>query len=135
MRVGIIYSAEKKIVESIAHGLKRGLEEQGATVRMFPDTTNTLSGLSACNLVFVGGFVMSIFKGKTPQRLREVLQKATGIAGKRSVAFVPKSGMGERKALLSLMQAMEKQGCYLIDQLSIASEKDAYAVGKRMKLK
>lgn len=135
MHIGIIYSTEKKVIEKLAGGLKRGLEEQGSTVSMFPDNAESFRGLASCKHLFVGTYVTSIFKAKTPSRLRDALNKVPGIAGKKSVAFTAGSGLGDRKALLSLMNDMEKQGCFMIDQRSFSSEKIAYEFGKALKLK
>ena len=135
MQIGIIYTTDKKAIEKLAGGLKRGLEEQGSTVLMFPDNAESFRGLASCKHLFVGTYVMSIFKAKTPSKLRDALNKVPGLAGKRSVAFAAGNGLGNRKALLSLMNDMEKQGCFIIDQRSFSSEKDAYEFGKAIKLK
>ncbi len=135
MQIGIIYSTGKKAIEKLAEGLKRGLEEQGSTVSMFPDNAESFRGLASCKHLFVGTYVTSIFKARTPSQLHDALNKVPGIAGKRSVAFVAGSGLGSRKALLSLMNDMEKQGCFMIDQRSFSSVKDAYEFGKALELK
>jgi len=68
--------------------------------------------------------------------LKEALGKVPGISGKRSIAFVVKSGPGSsRKALLALMNDMEKQGCFIIDQRAFSSDEEAYKFGKSIKLK
>ncbi len=134
MHIGILYSSEKKVIEKLAQGLRKGLEEQAGTVLLFPDNAEHFRGLAACKLLFVGSYVTSIFKAKTPPRLRDALNKIPGIAGRRAFAFVARSGLGERKALLSLMNDMEKQGCFIIDQQSFSSEKEAYEFGKKVKL-
>ncbi len=135
MIVGIIYSTEKKVIEKLALALKRGLEEQGGVVKMFPDTSDTFSGLAACKLIFIGSFVTALFKAKTPSRLHDALQKAGTLTGKRTIAYIANGGMGGRKALLALMNDMEKQGCFIIDQIAFRSEREAYDFGKMLKLK
>ncbi|MGQ9616152.1 MAG: hypothetical protein ACUVWJ_07075 [Spirochaetota bacterium] len=135
MLVGIIYSTEKKVIGKLAEGLKRGLEEQGQNVRMYPDNLDTYTGIASCNHIFVGTHITSAFKTKTPERLRDVLAKLPGISGKRAIAFVPKGGIGERKALVALMGDMERQGCYIIDQRAFSSEEDAYRFGKTINLR
>ena len=83
----------------------------------------------------VGSYVTAAFKPKTPPRLRDALSKISGLTGKRSMVFMARGGMGERKALLQLMQDMEKQGCYMVDQQSFSSEDEAYRFGKTVMLK
>jgi hypothetical protein len=131
----MIYSSEKKVIEKLALGLKRGLEESGEMVTAYPDNEENFRGLASCKVLFVGTYKTSLFKPHTPQRLRDALARIPGIAGKRSIAFIPKSGMGERKALLAVMNDMEKQGCFMIDQHSFSSEKEAYEFAKTLTLK
>jgi flavorubredoxin len=133
--VGIVYSTDKKVIEKLARGLQKGLEEQGEIVKIYPDNSNTFRELAPCDHLFVGAYKTSTFKTKTPQRLRDALHKIPGLAGKRSIAFIAKGGMGERKALLALMNDMEKQGCFMVDQHSFASEKEAYEFGKSIRLR
>lgn len=135
MLVGIIYSTEKKVIEKLVQGLKRGLEEQGHRVQVYADSNENFVGLAGCRHLFVGSFSTGGFKPKTPMRLKEMLHKTGGISGKRSIAFLAKGGMSERKALIALMDDMEKQGCYIIDQEIFSSEQDAYNFGKSVHLK
>ena len=135
MHVGIIYSTDKKVIEKIAQGLEKGLQEQGHTVKLFPDSAEAFGGLAVCRYLFVGTYANAAFKPKTPARLRDALAKIPGIAGKRSTAFVLRGGMGERKALLSQMNDMEKQGCFLVDQVTLGSENDAREFGRTTRLK
>ena len=135
MTIGIIYSTDKKVIEKLAEALKRGLEEQGNEVKMFPDTSDSFSGLASCKHIFVGSYITAAVKPKTPPRLKEALSKAPGIGGKRSIAFIPSGLMGARKALLALMNDMEKEGCFIIDQRVFSSEEDAYNFGRSLKLK
>jgi len=133
--IGIIYSTEKKVIEKLAQGLKRGLEEQGHRVRLYADNSENFSGLAGCRHLFVGSFSTGGFKPRTPMRLKDMLSKTGGISGKRSIAFLAKGGMSERKALIALMNDMETQGCYIIDQEVFSSETDAYNFGKSVHLK
>jgi flavorubredoxin len=135
MHIGMIYSTEKKVIEKLAEGLKRGLEEQGHQVKSFPDDAGSFSGIAGCRMFIIGSYVTAAFKPRTPSRLKEALGKVAGLTGKRSMAFVARGGMGERKALVQLMQDMERQGCYLVDQQSFSSEEDAYRFGKSVTLK
>ena len=135
MLVGIIYSTEKKVIAKLVEGLKRGLEEQGHQVKVFPDDTDSFTGLAACKALMVGSCVTGGFKPKTPSRLKDALSKLNIISGKRSIAFVASGGIGERKALIQLMNDMEKQGCYMVNQQSFSSEDDAHRFGKSVSLK
>jgi flavorubredoxin len=135
VHVGIIYTTEKKVIEKFAQGLEKGLQEQGHTVKLFTDVSESFGGLAVCKHLFIGSYATSAFKPKTPVKLREALNKIPGLSGKRSTAFVMRSGMGERKALVALMDDMEKQGCFIVDQVSFGSEKEAREFGSTTKLK
>jgi flavorubredoxin len=133
--VGILYSTEKKVIENLAQGLEKGLREQGHTVKLFTDESESYGGLAMCRHLFVGSYATSAFKPKTPGKLRNALGKIPGLAGKRSTAFVVRGGMGERKALVTLMTDMERQGCFLVDQVSFSSEREAELFGRKVQLK
>ena len=135
LHVGIIYSSEKKVIEKLAGELKRGLEEQRHTVFMYADSADNFRGIAGCRYLIIGSYATAAFKPKTPSRLTAALHKVPGIAGKRSIAFVPRSAMGEKKALAALMNDMEKQGCFLIDQRAFGSEKEAYEFARSVNLK
>jgi flavorubredoxin len=135
MLVGIIYSTEKKVIGKLVEGIRRGLEEQGHQVKLYPDDTSTFTGLAGCKTLIVGSYVTAAFKPKTPSRLYDALSKLGGISGKRSIAFVARGGMGERKSIVQLMKDMEKQGCYIVDQRSFATQEEAYRFAKTLKLK
>ncbi|MBN2325136.1 MAG: hypothetical protein JXQ30_15510 [Spirochaetes bacterium] len=134
MRVGILYSSEKPILKRLSDSLKKGLEKQGAQVQLHPDNADTFSGISTCKLVFVGSFAPSFFKVRTPVRMREALGKSGGLVGRRAVAFTNDRGSRGRKALLSVMADMERQGCIVVDQRTIRSEREAYQFGATVKL-
>ena len=134
MRIGILYSSEKPVLKKLSDSLKQGLEKQGAQVQLYPDDAGTFSGLSACRLIFVGSYAPSIIKVRTPARMKEALGKAGGLVGKRAVAFTHDKGSRGRKALLAVMADMERQGCIVVDQVTIRTEKEAALYGATVKL-
>jgi flavorubredoxin len=135
VHVGIIYSTEKKVIEKLAQGLAQGLQDQGHTVKLYADVSESFGGLAMCKHLFIGSYTTAAFKPRTPVKLRDALNKIPGLAGKRSTAFIARGGMGERKALVALMTDMEKQGCFIVDQVSFSSEREAQGFGKTVKLK
>jgi hypothetical protein len=135
MRVGILYSTEKPVIEKLSESLKKGIETQGAEVRLYPDNAVTFSGMAACRMLFVGIYAPSMFKVKTPPRVKEALHKSGGLVGKRCVAFTTDSGSRGRKSLLAVMSDMEHQGCIVVDMVVLRSEKEAYQFGTQVTLK
>lgn len=134
MRVGILYSTEKPILERFVDSLKQGLEKQGAQVQLYPDNSERFGGLAACKLLFIGSFAPTLFKVRTPVRMRAALGKSGGLLGRRAVAFTCDKGARGRKALLAVMADMERQGCIIVDQLTIRSEREAHQFGATLKL-
>ena len=130
MRVGILYSTEKPMLKRLSDSLKQGLEKQGAEVQLYPDNADTFSGIASCKLLFIGSF-----KVRTPVRMRGALGKSGGLVGRRAVAFTYDKGSRGRKALLAVMADMERQGCIVVDQLTIRSEKEACQFGATVKLR
>jgi hypothetical protein len=135
VRVGILYSTEKATIVELAGSLRRGIEEQGNEATLYPDSADTFSGLAACRLLFVGTYAPTMFKVHTPSRLKEALNKAGGLVGKRTIAFTPDAGARGTKALLALMADMERQGCIVVDQIVLKSEKEAFQYSSALKLK
>lgn len=135
MLVGILYSSDKKQVEEHALALQKGLEEQGYQVRPFADSEQRFGPLASCKHVFVGSHITALFKPRTPRGLQDALAKAPGLAGKRTTAFLAGGGMSERKALVRLMNDMEKYGCYMVDQQTFSSKDEAYQFGRQVELK
>jgi hypothetical protein len=121
MLVGILYSKEKPVIEKLSESLKKGIETQGAEVRLYPDNA-------------VGSYAPSMFKVKTPPSVKDALYKSGGLAGKRCVAFTPDGGGRGRKALLAVMSDMEHQGCIVVDMVILKSEKEAYQFGTQITL-
>jgi hypothetical protein len=134
MLVGILYSKEKPVIEKLSESLKKGIETQGAEVRLYPDNADTFSGIAACRMLFVGSYAPSLFKVKTPPSVKDALYKSGGLAGKRCVAFTPDGGGRGRKALLAVMSDMEHQGCIVVDMVILKSEKEAYQFGTQITL-
>ena len=135
MRVGILYSTEKPMLKRLSDSLKQGLEKQGAEVQLYPDNADTFSSIASCKLLFIGSFAPSIFKVQTPVKMRGALGKSGGLMGRRAVAFTYDKGSRGRKALLAVMADIERQGCIVVDQLTIRSEKEACQFGATVKLR
>ena len=70
---------------------------------------------------------------KMPDALPKVLGAGSGLIGKKSAAFLKKTGpIFINKALRNLMQAMEKEGMNINWSEIILSSPQAEALGKRL---
>jgi hypothetical protein len=74
---------------------------------------------------------VSFFGGKMPGALAKILS-ASHVDGKKSAAFLKKTGPLTSKALSNLMRAMEKEGMYINWSEIILSALQAEALGKRI---
>jgi hypothetical protein len=72
------------------------------------------------------------FSGKLPDVLSKVLSAGNGLGGKRSAAFVKKSGLFTGRALFNTMRAMEKEGMRVNWSDILLNPPHAEALGKRI---
>jgi hypothetical protein len=75
---------------------------------------------------------ISFFGGKMPEALSKILASGSGVGGKKSAAFLRKTGIFTGKALANLMRAMEKEGMLVNWSDIILNAPHAEALGKRI---
>jgi hypothetical protein len=76
--------------------------------------------------------VLSAFGGKMPEALPKLLAAGSGIGGRKSAAFLKKTGPFTGKGLVNLMRAMEKEGLIINWSEIILNPPHAEALGKRI---
>jgi hypothetical protein len=111
MRVALVYIPNKDpaALAAVAKAMARALEAAGHFVDLAearPDETPRLTGH---DYVIIGTESASAF-GKIPSRVSQALAQAGMVVGKRSMAFLRKSGLRPERALARLMKAMEAEG-------------------------
>jgi hypothetical protein len=75
---------------------------------------------------------LSLFSAKIPEAIPKLLRAGSGIAGKKSAAFIRKGGLRGGKALINLMTAMEKEGLVVNWSETLLSAPHAEAIGKQI---
>jgi len=75
---------------------------------------------------------VSIFSGKIPVIASKVLSAGSSLVGKKSAAFVKKSGLFSNRALSNLMKAMEKEGMRVNWSDILFNAPHAEAMGKHI---
>ncbi|MFY9303379.1 MAG: hypothetical protein WBH59_06365 [Atribacterales bacterium] len=132
MRVAFIHSSKDKRVANLARYMVGIFEKEGWTVKVIEaeDTTSPVS-LRPFDLIFVGSQVLSLWGGKISQEVVNFLQGASGMEGKRAVAYVRPNLFGTDKALKKLMSKMESQGAFVVDFEALKGEKEAEDLVKR----
>jgi menaquinone-dependent protoporphyrinogen IX oxidase len=111
MRIAVVYLPvkDRERIHGFAESMTRALAAKGHMVDLSearPDETPRLTGY---DYVVVGTESSSLF-GKISDKIPKFLAQAGTLTGKRSMAFVRKSGLRSEKALARLMRAMEAEG-------------------------
>jgi hypothetical protein len=75
---------------------------------------------------------LSLFSAKISETIPKLLCASSGIAGKKSAAFVKKSGLRAGRTLINLMKAMEKEGLVVNWSETLLSAPHAEAIGKQI---
>jgi hypothetical protein len=136
MRVAVVFIAEKSRdkLMNLAKAVAKGIESQGHQVDVLDGTRDAgTTKLTIYNYVAVGTEPVSI-GGKIADRVAQFLSSAGMVSGKRCFAFVPKTFLGSTRALVRLMQAMEKEGMFLKSSEILQSAVEAEEIGKRLRL-
>jgi hypothetical protein len=74
----------------------------------------------------------SFFSAKIPEVVPKVLSAGSGLGGRKSAAFVKKSGLRSNRTLTNVMNAMEKEGMVVNWGDILFNAPHAEAMGKRI---
>jgi len=132
MRIAVISAPpQRRSPPDYALALAKGMEAMGHTVEIIDAWTDDGMKLSGCQYITIATEPMSFFSAKIPEVIPKILS-SRGIDGKKSAAFVKKSGLRSGKALFKLMTAMEKEGMIVNWSEILFSAPHAEAMGKRI---
>jgi flavodoxin len=136
MRIGIVYFAPKasEKTAAVAKALQRSVEALGHTVDLINASLDTSARLTMYEYLLVGTVPVSFFTGKISDRIAQYFQNAGMVSGKRSFAFIVKSGLGSGKALTRLMKVKEKEGMFVNYSDVFAIPEDASETARRLPL-
>ena len=111
MRVAIVYIPvkEPEALAALAKSMARAFQEAGHFVDLAIARADESPRLTGYDYVVIGTESATAF-GKISGRVAHVLAQAGMVTGKRSMAFLRKSGFRPEKALARLMKAMETEG-------------------------
>jgi hypothetical protein len=107
------------------------MEAMGHTVDIVDAWTDDGMRLLNCQYIAITTEPLSFFSAKIPEVISKILA-ARGIGGKKSAAFIKKSGLRSGKALFNLMTAMEKEGLIVNWSEILLNAPHAEAIGKRI---
>jgi hypothetical protein len=136
MRIAVVFYPTKNRDKLLAVSTKlaQGLEQQGHQVTVVDASRDVNTKLTMFEYICVGSQGTAFFKGRVPEELRRYLAGSGIVAGKRSFAFVIKSGLSTLRALSRLMHEMESEGMFLKYSDVLTGEGDAFEAGKRLKV-
>ncbi len=133
MRVALINaSARRKDVPAMTASLAKGMEAMGHRVDVLDAWTEEGTRLPGYEYIVVAAQSVSLFGGKMPACLAKLLSGASSLVGKKSAAFIVKTGPFTSKALSNLMRGMEKEGMFVNWSDILLNPGHAEAVGKRI---
>jgi len=134
MRIAVVsVPARRKGIPDYVKSMAKGMESMGHSVEILDAWTEDGFRLPGYEYVAVCAEAVSSYGGKMPDALAKILGAGSGLVGKKSAAFIKKTGpFFINKALRNLMQAMEKEGMMINWSEIILSAPQALALGKRI---
>jgi hypothetical protein len=134
MRIAIVSApGKKKEVPQYVESLARGMGSMGHRVDIIDAWADDGMRLPGYEYIAVCAETASFWGGKIPGAIAKVLAAGSSVAGKKSAAFIKKTGpFFLNKALGNLMKAMEKEGMIVNWSDIILNAPHAEILGKRI---
>jgi hypothetical protein len=133
MRIAVVSApASKKEPPEYVRSFAKGMESMGHRVDIVDVWTEDGFKLPGYEYIAVAAEPVSLFSGKIPAVITKVLAAGSTLAGKKSGAFVKKSGLFTNRALANLMKAMEKEGMVVNWSDILFNGPHAEAMGKQI---
>ena len=134
MRIAVVsVSARRAEIPEYVKSLARGIESAGHRVDIIDAWTEDGFRLPGYEYIAVCAEQLSLRSGKMPDALPKILGCGSGLAGKKSAAFLKKTGpFFINKAFSNLMKAMEKEGMLINWSEILLNPPHAEAIGKRI---
>jgi len=134
MRIAVIsVPAQRKGIPDYVNSLARGMESMGHRVDILDAWTENGFRLPGYEYIAVCAEAVSLWGGNMPDVLPKILGVGSGLVGKKSGAFLKRTGpLFSNRALSNLMKAMEKEGMLINWSEIILNAPQAEALGKRI---
>jgi len=134
MRIAVIsVPGQRRQIPDYVRALVKGMESMGHRVDVMDAWTEDGFRLPGYEYIAVCAEAVSFWGGKMPDALSKILGSGSGLVGKKSAAFLKKTGpLFINKALSNLMRAMEKEGMLINWSEILFSAPQAEALGKRI---
>jgi len=133
MRIAIVSApAVRGPAPDYVKDLAKGMESMGHRVDIIDAWTEDGMRLPGYEYVTVVAEPLSFFSGKIITNITKMLSAGSSLVGKRSAAFVKKTGLFTNRALTNLMKVMEKEGMRINWSDILFNGPHAQAIGKRI---
>ena len=134
MRIAVVsVPAQRRGIPEYIKSLGRGMESMGHRVDLIDAWTEDGFRLPGYEYIIVCAEAASFWGGKMPEALPKILGSGSGLVGKKSAAFIKKTGpLFVNKSLSNLMRAMEKEGMLINWSDVLLNAPHAEALGKRI---
>ena len=133
MRIAIVSApAERKKPPDYVLSLAKGMESMGHRVDVVDVWTEDGVKLPGYEYIAVAAEPISFLSGKINTKIQKVLSAGSSVAGRKSAAFIKKSGLFSNRALANLMKAMEKEGMVVNWSDILFNAPHAEAMGKHI---
>jgi hypothetical protein len=133
MRIAVVSApAARKAPPDYVKSLAKGMESMGHRVDIIDVWTEDGMKLPAYEYIAVVTEPVSAFSGKIITNISKALKAGSSVAGKKSAAFVKKTGLFSNRALSNLMKAMEEEGMVVNWSDFLFNAPHAEALGKQI---
>jgi hypothetical protein len=132
MRIAVVSAPRNRAERDYVEALVKGMVSMGHRADVIDAYSDDGYRLPAYEYVVAVTEPVSFFSGNIPESIPKILCAGSGLVGKKSAAFVKKSGLFTAKALASLMKAMEKEGMMVNWSDVLLNPPHAEAMGKRI---
>ena len=134
MRIAVIsVPAIRKGIPDYVKSLALCMESMGHKVDVIDAWTEDGFRLPGYEYIAVCAEAVSFWGGKMPGALSKILAVGSGLVGKKSAAFIKKTGpFFINKSLSNLMKAMEKEGMLINWSDILINAPHSEALGKRI---
>ena len=133
MRIAIVSAtAAKRETPDYITSLAKGMESMGHRVDIVDVWKEDGMRLPGYEYIAVAAETISPFSGKLPPLVSKTLSAGSSLVGKKSAAFIKKTGLFSNRALANLMKAMEKEGMRVNWSDILFNAPHAEAMGKKI---
>ena len=133
MRVAVVSApSSRREPPDYVHSLVKGMQSMGHRVDILNAWTEDGYKLPAYEYIAVAAEPISFFSGKIQSIISKMLAAGSSLTGKKSAAFIKKTGLFSNRALANLMRAMEKEGMIVNWSDILLNGPHAEALGKRI---